>query len=303
MMYLMATSGSDPKKYRSADDPSESDLDLGQWDRASDFMTVLADAASPELRPAREVMADLLDPEKNPVGWKPSLDVKLTVLANAWHAWRDGGEFSADDIYPDFDVPDSEDRVLESVVSVGGIDLGDPVENSPKDDDGGAEGGVAEDEPEEDEEGDEVHEPTPLETKQEIDAGRNGVEAPDPDGNGRVYHSRSQMLVDYEGRYPGRLLIFKTRNGKYTIWGDDALNAAGILGRRTTRVPDGEGSLAALDYPAEDHAPTVSALRSGGCKVQVIEEPTPPTSPAPELGGGGGSTATAPTKKMRKLKE
>ncbi len=109
IMYLMAASPTLPEDsdvYRNMEPPTEKGIDLGAWDRAEAFWSLLV--GDLEWEPVREALNRLRetvpDGEANQ-GLGGRVQEKLAILAKAWERWKDhnpaaGPAFDDSDIAP-----------------------------------------------------------------------------------------------------------------------------------------------------------------------------------------------------------
>lgn len=119
LMYLMACSETDPTEYRKMAYPDESALNFDLWDKAADFIVLLASAGN-ETSAVRTVMARSIEDGglSNAERWG--------IVSNAWLTYKDGDPITKTSIQLEYADDDEGSRRLVEHPSVGGIDLGDP---------------------------------------------------------------------------------------------------------------------------------------------------------------------------------
>lgn len=121
LMYLMAASASDPKEYKSAQNPCEDSLDWEEFEKASTFWTLIAGDA-PEFRLIRVTLAKM-GGGTNPERWG--------TLVKAWNAYAEDKKLSSKILELSYQDRDGV-RVLDECPTVGGIDLGRPEPEEPE---------------------------------------------------------------------------------------------------------------------------------------------------------------------------
>lgn len=144
LMYLMAAGATAPEasdEYRNMEPPSEKGIDLGLWDKAKEFWTLLTGGR--DFLPVRTAIGRLTDStpgSDDNQGLGGRNPEKLAVLAKAWERWKDhpasaGPPFGDDDLadggllslsYSDLDdkgnkLPDGQIKLLD-VADFYGID-------------------------------------------------------------------------------------------------------------------------------------------------------------------------------------
>ncbi len=126
LMYLMASSGSDGDKYRKAKPGSRSEkgLNWDNWDRASEFVVMLANQGTEDA--INKALTRLIDEEEGTGG---RTNEKFLVLHKAWQVFSQGKEPSEDEIMlmnTDYTKDDETGKFhLTELSNFGGIDLGD----------------------------------------------------------------------------------------------------------------------------------------------------------------------------------
>lgn len=131
MLYLMASSESDPDTYLAEDPKSEKCLD---WENEADakrfWKEVVDDTAL--LKPLRMALSSLVDPETGEDGRK---EEKICVLAKAWDCFVNHRPLSLEEIRPEY-RQDAEGRYhMIHPQPFGGIDFGDPRHKDIEDED------------------------------------------------------------------------------------------------------------------------------------------------------------------------
>ena len=121
MMYLMAASASDEEKYYKASNPSERALDFSRFDKAAEFWLFFADG-SPEFKEVRNALGALANADTGTGG---TMAEKLAILVTAWNLYVEGTGFTAKRLELEYHTNDDGVRkLLDSDVTVGGIDKG-----------------------------------------------------------------------------------------------------------------------------------------------------------------------------------
>lgn len=112
MMYLMASSGTDPTEYVAAEMPTEDLLDMGRFDKACDYLEAVGKNKLPAVVSA---IASLTD--------GGTREERLAIIAKGWTAWVSRGKVAAKDVVLQYGGEFS--QLLECPV-VGGVDRGRP---------------------------------------------------------------------------------------------------------------------------------------------------------------------------------
>ncbi len=126
LMYLMGSSASDPVKYRKAKPGSRSEkgLDWSMWDKASEFVVMLANQGTEDA--ICKALTRLVDDEEGTGG---RLNEKFAVLGKAWQVFSQGKEPTEDECRPmnsDYTKDEKTGQYhLTELSNFGGIDLGD----------------------------------------------------------------------------------------------------------------------------------------------------------------------------------
>ena len=124
LAYLMATSDSDGDEYanriRAGDYPTEAMLNFRNAKKAKEFFTAIGKGT---LFQVIQAISELQGPEGQNVVTRGA---RFTILAKAWARFKMKEDFSSDEILPVIDKTDDGEELMESVPSVGGIDLGEP---------------------------------------------------------------------------------------------------------------------------------------------------------------------------------
>ncbi len=117
MLYLMASGNSDPKHYFGVNDPTEKSLVWDQWEKACDFVVLIAGNAE-ETRPLRLVISR----KKETDGI--SLAESLGVLCMGWGLYSKGKVITNKDVKLRYHVDEDKISHMLGNPTVGGIDLG-----------------------------------------------------------------------------------------------------------------------------------------------------------------------------------
>jgi hypothetical protein len=117
MLYLMASGNSDPKKYFGVNDPTEKSLIWDQWEKACDFVVLIAGNAV-EVRPLRLAISR----KKEEYGI--SLAESLGILCQGWNLYSQGKSITDKSVKLRYHVDEDEISHMLDNPTVGGIDLG-----------------------------------------------------------------------------------------------------------------------------------------------------------------------------------
>jgi hypothetical protein len=132
LLYLMAASRSDGDTYRNADPPSQKHLDWSRWEKACEFWTALVDTDNEGMRPVREALGHLVDPDSGTGAGRWT--EKGCVLARAWGHFLDEHTITDEDLALRYSEPDDKGVIhLIDPPGFDGIDLGPKVPKPPKD--------------------------------------------------------------------------------------------------------------------------------------------------------------------------
>lgn len=247
LMYLMAASGSDGKRYRDSDPPSEEQVDLRYWDKAKDFWSLLASKATamvPVLNALNAVVS-------GNYGTLEMADKKTAVIVQAWNQWSTGQKLSPESVAPkviDLGLPECKLDIDKLPILGGSTPDGDPV---------GIDLGCRP-EPEDDEETPEAVE----ERKEQLARKLAGTPA--------AASAVKDTLDRCRKERPNRTLLFKNGEGGWTAFDLDADALASVLGSKTKERPDG---LRMAKAPSGTDLPTLaSQLRvKAGRPVSTVE--------------------------------
>jgi hypothetical protein len=282
MMYLMAASGSDGKKYRESDPPSEKNADLRYWGKAKDFWSLLAGNGA-ALVPLINVLSKMLGGN---YGTRELNDKKLASVVKAWNLWSAGQKLTLENVAPDcLDLGTEECRLDPDKMPVCG---GETPDHTPVGLDLGCR-------PEQEDDGESAEEVEKR--KEELARKAAGT----PQATGAV----AETLKRCRGLAPKRLLLFANSEGGFTAFDEDADVLAAVLGSKPTARPDG---LRHAKAPKGDPMDLASMLRvKGGKQVSVVAEDgktitdlhppvraKTPEAPAPAPAAANGKAPPAP---------
>jgi hypothetical protein len=120
LMFLMASSKSDPAKWRKAPTPTEKMLDWSLWDAAEEFFTVLN--SDPALAAVRDAVGNLASSDTGEGGTEAE---KVATLILGFQLYAAGEKITPKGLALDYLPRDEYDVVrLASHPALGGIDLG-----------------------------------------------------------------------------------------------------------------------------------------------------------------------------------
>jgi len=118
LLYLMATSKSDPKKYMSR---TEQDLDLSNHEKAEEFWTCLA-VNDKKFQAVRNATAKIN-------GRGGAIDEKIALICKAWNLYVNDKPLTDHSLELKYHHDDDEVTVLAECPTVGGIDIGSPEDD------------------------------------------------------------------------------------------------------------------------------------------------------------------------------
>ncbi len=119
LLYLMATSVTDPKEYRET--RIESSLDFSRYDKACDFWVLIAGNAN-EISAIRKIRSKMVDAE-----WDTPLH-RVAVVIKAWNLYAQAKPITEVGIKLKYTEDDEGYRKLSELPITDGIDIGDPNE-------------------------------------------------------------------------------------------------------------------------------------------------------------------------------
>lgn len=264
LLYLFAASGSDPRAWRQAAVPDETLLDLGHWDRAEEFFSLLV-GNSPSLRAVRSALGLVDDPAH---GCGTSQE-RTDILVRAWNVFRDGSDPGPADCRLEYE--EDEDGGLKQVgghPDVGGIDRGPG---------GGSSGAPAPVPPPAD---DEAPRPVPSRRQREQDDKARATRLNDVDRS---------VLNGIREEHAGKVLLFRSRKGDgWRAFEQDAKLLARLCGlvpvrNGTTQVAFSNDRCSELVAALQGAGHRVAAVHSTGDGYEVTDydPPEPPADPPP----------------------
>jgi len=122
LLYLMASSHTDPTEYRRADFPDEQFLDWTNWQKACDFFVLIA-GASPEIEALTEVLQKTIDSDQG-----SSAAERVALIVKSWECYIAGEPITPAALRLDYETDDEGWKTLAECPAVGGIDYGDPTD-------------------------------------------------------------------------------------------------------------------------------------------------------------------------------
>jgi hypothetical protein len=257
LLYLMGVSASDPKKYRSDQGtPKEDDLDLSMVEKAEEFWVCFGDRNVDDLK--------ALHYAESPFGYTDDSGARATrtihtmseestgqwriaTICKAWNEFALGNKVTAANLVIPF--RENEHGMPEMIggawATVGGIDVGDPIDDEDDDDDG---------------------EPAGVEErKAETRAAKSPKKEPE-----KTPKSGKELLDDLRGKYPGSALFFKAGASGWKVFGQDvdAVHKAGgtirTRGKGDDKTPYGTMYITDVDHNV------ASLQRKGHSVVKVL---------------------------------
>ena len=118
LMYLMATSETDPKNYQDQNEPDETTLNFDLFDKAEKFWTLLSSGKEFEI--LRKALDKVLNSEEE-IGTSLN-DIKQAIIIKAWIAFESSGKVTRKSVALKFKETDGFKHLDESPC-VGGIDF------------------------------------------------------------------------------------------------------------------------------------------------------------------------------------
>lgn len=254
LMFLMGTGESKLEVYNGTTPPSQDGLSFSLWDKASEFWVAFAGKGS-LFQHLKDAIVALSDPVTGTPG---SLKAKLILIVKAWLRFVANKAVTADCMTLATEKDDDgASHLVEKVPSCGGIDLGEPSQAEP----------VEEDEPEPEPE----TAPTPPKTKAKAKAPAVTATVPDPAAKPSAPTLPPKSLKDeldaHRTKAPGRLLLFK-RTTSYRAFDGDSK----ILGKLLKAKIITESELPHADFPTGNFDAAVAKLQAAGHKVSVVEQ-------------------------------
>ena len=117
MLYLMASSDTDPAEYWAADDPNEDLLDWSRWEEACKYWVLLAGGAE-EVKAVTSMIQKMCDDET------VSPQARVGVLSKAWNLFAVDKPVTVGQIKLEYETDAEGWSTLVEFPSVGGIDRG-----------------------------------------------------------------------------------------------------------------------------------------------------------------------------------
>lgn len=134
VMYLAATSASDPEIYRNGD-RVEKDLDLDNWGKAEEFVSLFA-SSDPQMKFLRATLTKMADPRD---GVRVSILERVSVLALAWQAFARGEPVTTKALKLSYRPKvEGQPPALKEVPEFGGIDTAGQRYQEPSHEDEGS---------------------------------------------------------------------------------------------------------------------------------------------------------------------
>lgn len=281
VLYLMATSGSNPEQvttYRDAVEPNEDMLDTERWDEACEFWVGLS-KASPDFQPVRNALKALNHPV---TGEEGSRKERALVIQRAWEQFVTGKPFDEAKLTlgaSDFSTPDSDGAKYQiEFANFKGIDLGE----SPKEEQGinptseeieaekaaiRASNGHA---PEE--EVKPTPAPKPSMAKPKAAKAPKPVSTPAPKSTPepRGAFAPEDRLKGLREKHPTALLLFK-KGGWYTAWGKDGTATANLLGVKPSSGALEDRGLVKMEFTTKDYPRVIDLLVKDGRNVAIVD--------------------------------
>lgn len=125
LLYLMGASTTDPAAYVLRDTPTESSLDMGNWEKACDFWVQVIHRKFPALvaRMGQFTQDSQADGETETSGGTRA--ELIAVIVKAWRQFIAGKKVTEDDLKLSYHVEDGI-KILTECPTVGGVDQGNP---------------------------------------------------------------------------------------------------------------------------------------------------------------------------------
>ncbi len=249
MLYLMAASGSDLSLY--LDSRKESNLDLGLWEKACEFFTLLP--SSPEFRAFRELKVpyETTDEAGKRVDrhFYPLADgvfgERLSAVCRAWNLFSTGAKVTPAAMAMECGVNELKLPYLLKEESVGGIDISTAERDHDEPDEKTATAAV----------------------EAEKSAARKAKGREDPIVDERPV---DVVLDEMRAKHPGRVLLFKIKQG-WKVYGKDVdtLVKVGASVRHKGRADSLDH---AVVFAGTDYDEAVDKLHAAGHRVSKIME-------------------------------
>lgn len=281
LLYLFATSDTDPRAWQDAREPSEDLLDLSNWNKAEEFFSLLV-GSSPDLRGVRQVIGEVADPNTG----ADSPAEYAAVLCKAWNTFRDGSAVKPVDCRLEYTRDEDNDLIPTEAsrgVPVGGIDLGP----------GG--GGKKKTEDDHTSPAEPVKKPVPTPAQQAAEKKARETDRKD------LTDGAKELLGKLREDHAGKVLLFRIRTGTgWQAYEQDAKILEGLCGL----VPVNNG-VKYVSFATSRCDGIVSTLQAAGHRVAAVwpgEGDTPAEvkdyeAPVPAANG----RETKPAPKPRKV--
>ena len=120
LMYLMATSTSEPDEYRASSNADESILNFDLWDKAEEFWALIS-SDSPAMVPLKKSIGTLIEGEGG-----GSNAERLAVIVKAWGSFVQHDKVVEKDLKLKYVTDDEGFKTLAECPTTGGIDIGVP---------------------------------------------------------------------------------------------------------------------------------------------------------------------------------
>lgn len=298
MMYLMGSCTTHGDAYRSKAERTEEGFDWGFMEKAKEFWSLLA-ASNPDvtgpmanptavavMKPVRQALAGIIDPNEGGAG-NEQHDERSAIIAKAWGIFKEDCDIlkASLDLRYDIDREPDTGRVVKRKLlecplfgSPSGVDLGKPV-TKPK------AATIAKTTKEE-------VEKLKAEARKQADA-KLEAQLKSAAQNQRAQQTqgtRKARLDGLKAMQPGKLLLFATGKGSYSVYDTDAMLIAKACSLPTSTAQDG---IVECLVPAEGLDESVRRIVAQHPNTVVVTKVTVPEGQNPyaftPLPTGGGT--------------
>lgn len=120
LMYLMATSTTEPTEYQASQNGDENLLNFDLWDKAEEFWSLIG-SDSPAIAPIKKVLGAMIEGEGG-----GSNAERLGIIVKAWDAFVQNDKVTEKDLKLKYVTDEDGFKTLAECPTTGGIDLGVP---------------------------------------------------------------------------------------------------------------------------------------------------------------------------------
>lgn len=242
LLYLMASSKSDPKQYFGGP-ADENNADFELWDKACDFWVYFV--SNKDFQPIRDAVGFIVDPDTG----RGPLTEKVAMICKCWNVYTSGDDLSDGNLKLKYETDQDGIKHLVENPRLGGIDIGKDETRSLSDDE-------VKQTADEASESDEVR----MANRKKLH-----IYLKDKHENNKTITFKEQ-LESLRENHDGKLLLFK-RGSNYTAWGEDSTDVSKRL-KIDTEIISGEQTSSFPNSKLNDNA---NRLVDAGFRVALVE--------------------------------